>query len=71
MAVKSTSWSKTSVNSTGYTSSSVNSTAYTATTVNSSNWENEIFSSSYLLYEDGSTGLLLENGTDLLGLQTT
>ena len=67
--VRSTNWSNGSSVSTNWSKSTVNSSNWAKGSLNSTNWDpSKIFSESFLLLTDGSSGLLFTNDTDLLGL---
>ena len=66
--VKSTDWTKGSVNSTDYTKDTVNSTDFTKGSVNSTSWESSDVSAGILLFENGDI-MLYEDGTDTIGQQ--
>lgn len=65
----STNWSTTTLNSTNWSGTGINSTNYTGTSINATNWEEDDVSAGIILLQDGSSYLLLQNGTDTVGLQ--
>jgi hypothetical protein len=64
-----TNWTPVTKNSTNWSGTSINPTDYTPESKTITNWQKgKIFSNNALLLQDGSF-LLMQNGTDKLGLQ--